>query len=268
MDAQDQLQKANIIPDISKDQFFLVDNEIIHKIVEFADLNKKDVVLEIGAGVGNLTAELARKAGRVITFEIDQRYKPFLDKMPRNVEVHMENAWEYVQLHGKWRKKKIYNKIVSNLPYSFVEQFLHNITFLDYDKAILLVPAKLVSKIKNNDVFGSFFDPKVLFDVPKEKFYPVPKTNSLLIDLVKLPDPIETRNLGRFLRQYMYKHEDQMVKNSLMEGLIKYRLLINSDKLTKNEAREIIKEKDLPTYLLERHPHEDIYSLVEEKFSG
>lgn len=117
----DDLKKYNIIPDPLKDQFFLMDETVIKKTVDFADLKKSDTVLEVGAGTGNLTSELAKKAGRVIAFEIDTKFKPFLSKLPKNVEVHYENAWEYIQLHGKWKKKKEYNKVVSNLPYSFVE---------------------------------------------------------------------------------------------------------------------------------------------------
>lgn len=253
-------------PDPLKDQFFLMDGEIIKKIVSFADLKRSDIVLEVGAGTGNLTRELAKKAGKVIAFEIDERLKPYLSKLPKNVDIRYENAWNYIQLHGKWKKKKEYNKVVSNLPYSFVEQFLHNLTFLEYDKVILLVPAKIVNKINTNEIFSSFFKAKVLMEIPKEKFDPIPRTNSLLIDLVKLPDPLETKNIGKFLRQYMYQHEDQLVKNSLKEGIIKYKKLVNSKDITKNDARKIVDDKNLPKNELEDTPSRTIYDLVEEKF--
>ena len=268
MNIQDQLEKANIVPDPLKDQFFLTDENIIKKTIEFADLRKDDIVLEIGAGVGNLTSELANKVKKVFAFEIDERFKPFLSKLSTNVEVHYENAWQFVQMHGKFRKKKIYNKVVSNLPYSFIEPFLHNLTFLDYDKVILLVPSRFMKKTEKWGVVGSFFKPTVLLEVPKESFYPTPKTNSVLIDLVKLPDPLEHKNLGRFLRQCMYQHEDQLVKNSLMEGLIKYQKLIYSKSLTKNEARAIILKIDIDQRLLNIHPNNSqIYEVVEKKFN-
>lgn len=267
MNIKDQLEKANIIPDPLKDQFFLIDEDIIKKTIVFADLKKEDIVLEVGAGIGNLTHELAKKVKKVFAFEIDERFKPFLSVLPTNVEVHYENAWNFVQMHGKFRKKKIYNKVVSNLPYSFIEPFLHNLTFLDYNKVILLVPNRFMKKTEKWGVFGSFFKPTVLLEVSKESFYPIPKTNSVLIDLVKLSDPIESKDLGRFLRQYMYQHEDQLVKNSLMEGLIKYQKIIYSKSLTKNEARAIILEKNIEQKLLDMHPNNSkIYEVVEEKF--
>jgi 16S rRNA (adenine1518-N6/adenine1519-N6)-dimethyltransferase len=269
MNIKSLLEENKITPDPQKDQFFLEDEEIIKKIAEAANLNKDDVVLEVGAGIGNLTAEIAKKAGKVIAFEIDKKFKPFLSKLPKNVKVFYENAWNYVQLHGKFKKRKEYNKVVSNLPYSFVEPFLHNLTFLEYDKVILLIPLKFLKKIDGYDVFGSFFKTKILLEVPKEKFYPTPRTNSVVIDLIKLEDPIKTKNLGLFLRQYMYQHEGQLVKNSLMEGIIKYARLVYSKKVTKNEARKMIKEKNIDENLLEKHPNNpEIYKIVEEKFNS
>jgi 16S rRNA (adenine1518-N6/adenine1519-N6)-dimethyltransferase len=266
---QEDLAKNKIIPNPLKDQFFLTDKNIIKKMVESAELKKNDVVLEIGAGVGNLTEEIAKKAGKVIAFEIDERFKPFLTKLPKNVEVHYENAWKYVQMHGKFRHKKLYNKVVSNPPYSFIEPFLHNLTFLDYDKVILLVPTRFMQKTEKWGIFGAFFEPKVLMEVPKESFYPMPKTNSYIIDLIKLPNPVDSKNLGRFLRQYLYQHEDQLVKNSLMEGLIKYQKNIFNNVMTKNTARKIILTKVIDKNLLDTKPVKaEIYETVEEKFNS
>lgn len=267
MDVKNLLEKYHIKPDPLKDQFFLTDKKIIKKIVGFADIDKTDIVLEIGAGIGNLTKEIAKSAGRVIAFEIDERFKSFLDNLPRNVEVHYKNAWNFVQLRGKYRQKREHNKVVSNLPYSFAEQFLHNLTYLDYDNVILLIPFKFVNKIERNGVFGSFFKTKILLEVPKDKFYPIPKTNSAVIELIKLPDPVKTKNLELFLRQYMYRHEGQLVKNSLMEGIITFERIVHSKKVTKNEARSMILEKEINKDLLEKMPDTaEIYKDVEKKF--
>lgn len=250
------------VPNPKLDQFLLTDEKIIADMVARADLNQNDIVLEVGAGTGNLTKALATKAGRVIAFEIDPQFKPFLSNLPKNVEVHYENAWDYIQLHGKFRKKKEYNKIVSSLPYSFAEQFLHNLTFLDYDKAILLLPVKMLKKIENNGIFSSFFKPELIFKVPKEKFYPIPKTNSALIELVKLPDPLQTRNLSLYLRQYVYQHEDQLVKNSLVEGLIKF------NNWTKKTAKKTVTESGISQVLLSKKPDSfEIYEEIDKHFT-
>ena len=267
MNVKKTLSKFNIVPDPLKDQFFLLDEKVIGKMIDLAELGKDDVVLEVGVGIGNLTKELAKRAGKVIAFEIDPRFKPLLSGLPSNVELRFEDAWDFVQLHGKFRKRKVYNKVVSSLPYSFCEPFLHNLTFLDYDKVILLVPQKFSDKIEKNPVFGSFFKVRQKLVVEKSKFYPIPRTDSVIIDLVKLPDPIGERNLPLFLRQYMYQHESQETKNSLMEGLIQFARLVYCKKLTKNQTREIITRKGIDRALLESPPNNpEIYSQVSNKF--
>jgi len=262
------LQKNNLSPNPLKDQFFLIDDEILTHIVNLAELSSEDVVLEVGAGIGNLTDKLSEKAGRVISFEIDDRFKPILDKLPKNVEMHYENAWNYVQLHGKFRKRKEYNKIVSNLPYSFSEQFLHNLTFLEYDKAILLIPVSLSKKINSHHIFSSFFQSIELIKVPSSKFFPGPNTGSVVIELKKLPDAIKTKDLPRFLRQYVYQREEQKVKNSLREGLIDFYKLALDLPLTKREAIEIIQKSGITARLLEVLPSgPKIYEEISEKVS-
>src|SRR3972149_287336 len=177
MDIKKTLESYNIIPDPLKDQFFLTDEAVIRRIIELAELSNKDVVLEIGVGVGNLTRELAKQAGRVIAFEIDR----------------------------KFRKKKEFNKVVSNIPYSIGEWLLHNLCFVDYDKVILLVPQRFADSTKVNPVFSSFFRVEEKFVITKDRFYPSPRTNSVVVELVKLPDPLQTKNLGLFLRQFLYQ---------------------------------------------------------------
>jgi 16S rRNA (adenine1518-N6/adenine1519-N6)-dimethyltransferase len=258
---------TSFLPDPSKDQFFLSDPKIIKKIVDLADLKPTDVVLEIGAGTGNLTKELAKKAGQVIVFEIDSRFKPVLSTLPPNVKLHFEDAWDYIQLHGKFRKKKVYNKVVSCPPYSLCEPLLHNLTFLDYDKVILLVPKKFLRTIKENAIFSSFFKFKNCLDVPKTNFDPQPKTNSAIIDLLKLPDPITHPNLPLFLKQYVYQHEGQKVKNSLTEGLIHFYHLTQNKKITKNQARQIITKTAFPQSLLESLPATfSVYEQIDQNF--
>ena len=65
----------------------------------------------------------------------------------------------------------------------------------------------------------------------------------------------------------MYQHEQQLVKNSLMEGIIKYARLVHSKEVTKNEARGIVEKSEMDKNLFEQHPNSpEIYGLVEEKF--
>lgn len=269
MDARSLLAKNDIVPDVLKDQFFLQDDSVMDRMITWGRVNSQDIVLEIGAGNGVLTRKLAAKAKKVIAFEIDPRLQPLLQDLPDNVELHMQDARDFVLLRGKLSKQKPYNKIVANLPYSFVEMFLHNLTFLDYDKAILLIPQKLIQKIETNPVFGSFFAAEQKCVVKKSQFYPVPKTDSAVIDLHRLPDPTASHNLSLFLQQYIYQHEDQKAGNSLREGLIKFSKKAKNQPLPKNQARAILESKHIPPHLLDKTPHNrEIYSIVSQVFAS
>jgi 16S rRNA (adenine1518-N6/adenine1519-N6)-dimethyltransferase len=252
--------KNELVLNPLKDQFLINNNELSQKIVDAGQLKKGDIVLEIGAGTGNLTKLIAAKASKVIAYEIDNKFEPYLYKMPKNVDVRIEE-WKSKELQGKFKKKKEYNKIIANPPYSLVEPLLHNLTFLDYDKVILVVPIKLVNKIKKG-IFGSFFNPEIKLNINKSNFTPAPKTNSVVLDLIKLDNPIKSKNLILFLKQYIYTHEKQLVKNSLMEGLIKFEKLVNEKIMTKNEARKIIADSKIPAELLNKFPTNDIYEMI------
>jgi len=265
MNIEKVLKDKNIILDVNKDQVFLIDNKIIDEICCLVELNKNDIVLEIGAGIGNITEILSKKAGKVIAFEIDKQFKPFLEKMPSNVEVYYRNILDYSGFKGKYRKKGGFNKIISSLPYSLCEPILHKLTFYEYDKCILVLPKRFVYKIKINPIFSSFFKANILFEIEKQKFYPIPNTNSEVIELIKLNNPIKSKDIKLFLKQYLYKHENQKVKNSLREGIIEYYRMTENRKVTKNNARDIIEKSKISFYLLEKTPdNKEIYERIDD----
>ena len=265
MNIEKVLKDKNIILDVNKDQVFLIHNKIIDDSCCLVELNKNDIVLEIGAGIGNITEILSKKAGKVIAFEIDKQFKPFLEKMPSNVEVYYRNILDYSGFKGKYRKKGGFNKIISSLPYSLCEPILHKLTFYEYDKCILVLPKRFVYKIKINPIFSSFFKANILFEIEKQKFYPIPNTNSEVIELIKLNNPIKSKDIKLFLKQYLYKHENQKVKNSLREGIIEYYRMTENRKVTKNNARDIIEKSKISFYLLEKTPdNKEIYERIDD----
>src|SRR4030042_4572973 len=93
------------------DQHFLIDEKVIDRIIRYAELDGKETVLEIGAGTGNLTKNLAKNAANVIAIESDHRLVEVLDDLSlTNVKV----------IHGDALQVEFprFDKVVSNLPYS------------------------------------------------------------------------------------------------------------------------------------------------------
>lgn len=125
---REMLLKFGIRPSKSLGQNFLTDDSVVSKIVDSAEIGKEDLVIEIGPGLGTMTAELASRAGWVVAVEIDKHLIPVLErslaeygnislinkdvlKVDFKKEV-LEIAEE--KLNG-FKPEKI--KIVANLPY-------------------------------------------------------------------------------------------------------------------------------------------------------
>ncbi len=129
------LSKYETRPSKGLGQNFLIDKNILQKIIESAEIKPTDTVLEVGPGIGTLTKELAQKAGKVIAVEKDGAMIEILKetlKDYKNVEIingdilKLENSEFFKNL-----KIKNY-KIVSNIPYyltsPLIRKFLESAT--------------------------------------------------------------------------------------------------------------------------------------------
>ncbi len=136
------LEKCRIAPNPDADQHFMIDEKILKKIVSSAKIKSDDVVLEIGAGIGNLTKLLAKKAGKVYAIEKDESLSIALKEETRefgNVELIFGDALKTVT--------PPYNKLVSNLPYQICEALLQKLTPTEFKLAVICVPQKSAEKI-------------------------------------------------------------------------------------------------------------------------
>ena len=117
------LKKYNISANKSLGQNFLINDSVVNKIVESAEITKNDLVIEIGPGLGNLTEFLLEKAGKVIAIELDQRMLEILNdrfSLYDNFEIINEDVLKVNlnELISKNKNSEIKNaKIVANLPY-------------------------------------------------------------------------------------------------------------------------------------------------------
>lgn len=117
------MKKYGISANKSLGQNFLINEEVVTKIVERAEISKEDLVIEIGPGLGTLTKELLDKAGKVIAIELDKRMIEILTdrfKLYNNFELINEDVLK-VNLNKLIQeniRENIKNaKIVANLPY-------------------------------------------------------------------------------------------------------------------------------------------------------
>lgn len=202
-------------------QHFLVDENILKKIVAATQLTKEDTVVEIGAGIGTLTQELAQRAGRVIAVEIDDRLIPLLQEHlsshPNVAVVHQDflrfdlRSAEDLSSSpsparggepspsslGKGNKGVGHKRlsVVGNLPYSVTAPILEKLVEAHeiLKTATLLVQQEVAEKLcavpGTRDASAitifvhSFAEVQRLFSVSRHVFFPVPEVDSALVRL-------------------------------------------------------------------------------------
>lgn len=202
-------------------QNFLVDSFVAEEIAEFLPLKGK-TVLEIGAGDGALTKELARVAKNVVTLEIDTSLVPKLKenlKEFENIEVKNVNALDF--------DFSDYDYIYGNLPYNISTPLLVKILESDFKHAVVMLQLEVADRIispPGSDNFGRLSvlvqnnaNCEIVQTVPAEAFNPVPKVDSAVIHLEKKAKK-DVKKLNQKLVDAIFQHKNQTVQNSLIHS--------------------------------------------------
>jgi predicted RNA methylase len=79
------LNKYHLTPNKLRGQNFLIDDSVLEEIIDTADLNPNDLVLEVGPGLGALTAQLLNKAKQVVALELDKNFEQVLAKIAKDL---------------------------------------------------------------------------------------------------------------------------------------------------------------------------------------
>ena len=188
----------------SKGQNFLVADWVPRSIAESAGLDEKTGVLEIGPGVGCLTAELSKLAGRVVTVELDKALRPVLEETLgalANVEVVFADALK-TDLSALAAEKLggLRPVVCANLPYNITSPILTAIIEAGCFESVTVMIQKEVARricakpgTAEYGAFGVFVNwhmrAELLFDVPPSCFIPQPKVTSSVIRLTSYEHP-------------------------------------------------------------------------------
>ncbi len=232
-------------------QNFLTYTLLLDEIVEKAGVTSSDTVLEIGCGAGALTSALARKAKRVIGYEIDKELKPVLaDTLSsyNNVEIVFNDVMK-VELSEIEKKLGGEYILVANLPYyittPIVMRFIENSFKL---KAMIImvqeeVAYRFSAKASTSD-YGAITvginlrgSAEVVIKVPREKFTPAPNVDSavvkIIIDANKF-NGIDFLKVRSAVRAGFSSRRKMLVNN-----------LMNSFKLNRKDAENAISSSGL-----------------------
>lgn len=179
-------------------QHFLVQRTVLRKIIESSELETNDIVLEIGAGLGTLTGELAQRVKKVVAVEKDPRLVEILRETLRgfkNVEIIQEDI---LKIHDSRFMIHESYKVVSNLPYSIATEVIRK--FLESKKPpklmVVMVQKEVGKRICSKPpkmerlavLVGALAHVKILDTVKKSSFWPQPKVDSVILRITPLID--------------------------------------------------------------------------------
>jgi 16S rRNA (adenine1518-N6/adenine1519-N6)-dimethyltransferase len=204
-----------------KDQHFLIDEQVLGRIIEYGQLNSSDTILEIGAGYGNLTEKLTRKAGKVIAIEVDPELASSLNRF-ENVELVMGDALEQDFPH--------FNKVISNLPYSISSPLTFKLLEYAFDLGILMYQhefAKRMVATPGGKDYGRLSiavqyraNVEILEIVPRLAFTTPPKVDSAIVRLVPRPPPYEVKDVGFFMKfiKAAFSQRRKKLRNAILNN--------------------------------------------------
>lgn len=229
------LAKNNVLLKKAYGQNFLTDENLLCEIVEKAGITADDTVLEIGCGAGALTRELAKKAKKVIGYEIDGRLKPVLNETLSgfdNVRV-IYNDIMREKLSDVEKNLGGEYKLVANLPYyittPIVMRFLENSSLLT--SMSIMVQEEVADRFSASPASADYGaitvainlrgTAKTVLNVPREKFTPVPNVDSAVvkIDIEKGKFSGADLNAVRDIVRAGFSSRRKMLVNNLINGL-------------------------------------------------
>lgn len=220
-------------------QNFLINPVVCPEMAEEAVTSENDGVIEIGAGVGVLTAELCKRAKKVVSIELDKRLLPVLDETLAefdNFEVVNEDILK-VDLHELIKEKFSDCENVSvcaNLPYYITSPVIMKLLEdkLPIKQIIVMVQReaadRLTAPVGSREAgaitvaVNYYAEAEKLFNVSKSSFVPSPKVDSAVIRLaIYDKPPIETKDEELFFRtvKAMFMQRRKTALNSVSAGL-------------------------------------------------
>ncbi|HHW29169.1 MAG TPA: 16S rRNA (adenine(1518)-N(6)/adenine(1519)-N(6))-dimethyltransferase RsmA [Syntrophomonadaceae bacterium] len=232
------LQRYGLAPKKGLGQHFLWQSQLVERIADAAELTKEDVVLEIGPGLGILTAALARRAGQVIAVEIDESLFPLLEETLKgydNVQLVKGDARQvdFQQLLDDYAPGYTSCKVMGNLPYYITSPLIIRLLQGEFHKELLVfmvqkeVAQRMIAQPGGKDysslsvVVQYFAQPEMVFRVSPHAFCPPPEVDSTVIKLACREHPaVRVIDEEIFFKvvHTAFRYRRKTLRNALKEG--------------------------------------------------
>ena len=239
-------------------QNFLIDENIVNKIISIANDKEDSLVIEIGCGDGRLTKKLCENFSFVLGYEIDNEVRDNLLNNIKDLENNniifddflSRNLKEDIK---KYNYKNIY--VISNLPYYITTPIIQKLIDeqININKMILMVQKEVGDRFSakyNTKEYSSitvylnyYFDIKKEFIVSKNCFYPKPNVDSIIVSFTSKNNKILLNDEKLFFKlvRDAFKYKRKTIKNNLKDyDLIKIEEILNKNGLNLNTRAEQI----------------------------
>jgi 16S rRNA (adenine1518-N6/adenine1519-N6)-dimethyltransferase len=231
-EAKSQLHRLGVRAKKGLGQHFLVDRSVLDKIISAAQLASTDTVIEVGPGLGILTEELLKRAGKVIAIEVDSKLAASLKKRVSNssnltvlnANILELNLTELASKHGY--------KVVANLPYYIAAPILRHFLEASPKPSLMVVMVQkevgqsIVAQPGDMSILGIsvqlYGKPAIVDYVPAQSFYPEPKVDSAIVRIEVYPRPaVQVVDIAGFFEivKAGFSAPRKQIRNSLALGL-------------------------------------------------
>lgn len=236
------MKKYNIRANKSLGQNFLINEEVVKNIVECSKIEKEDLVIEIGPGLGTLTKYLLEKAGKVICIELDTKMLQILEdrfslydnfELINNdvLKVDLKNIIEKEKIQGKIKQVKI----VANLPYYITTPIIMKLLEeeLELESITVMIQKEVADRLiaipgeKNTGAITYsvyyYASSEAIMEVPNSSFIPEPEVTSKIIKLNIRKEPVVTpKDKEKMFKiiKYSFTQKRKTLLNSLTNNKI------------------------------------------------
>jgi 16S rRNA (adenine1518-N6/adenine1519-N6)-dimethyltransferase len=217
------LKRYGILPRKSLGQSFMIDEGYLQDIVSYGHLNRSDVVLDIGAGLGALTKILSSLCGKVIAVEIDHRLAEVL-------RIETRGSENVSLIEGDVLKTAIptFNKVVSNPPFHISSPILFWLLEKKFDSAVMTFQKefaeRLVAFVGSKDysrlTVETYYraEAELMEIVPKDAFIPLPDVDACIVRLKPRKTPpfnVKNEELFHELVRVLFTQRNKKIRNAV-----------------------------------------------------
>lgn len=243
-------------------QNFIIDENVINRIVENSKIDDETLVIEVGPGAGSLTAKLAIQAKQVICYEIDTALKAILDNVLEryhNVTVIYQDFLKSNVMNDiqGLNYKKIY--LIANLPYYVTTPIIMKVIEdqLPVEKMVIMVQKEVGDRFKakpGSKDYGSlsiflnyYYEVNKIMDISRNIFIPKPNVDSIVVEFKKRKRDYQVNDEKLFFK--LIKDSFQQKRKTIRNNLKDYDLQTVENVLKKYQFDLNTRAEQIPDYV-------------------